>query len=125
MNSLDRFIPPHSAALLPSFAACHVALDKPSLLGRFLAAAMAIFGLAPSRVFAANQTWTNTGSVCGNWSETNIYFKQAPVSPLGDLLCGWGGDSQRGRLGALVPLISDLAPRPHPTHINSCLPDGF
>jgi hypothetical protein len=32
-----------------------------------LAAAMAFFVLAPSSVFAANQTWSKTGAVNGNW----------------------------------------------------------
>jgi autotransporter-associated beta strand protein len=48
-----------------------MALDKRCLRVQFLAAAMSVFVLAPSGVFAANQTWSNTGSVSGNWSETS------------------------------------------------------
>jgi autotransporter-associated beta strand protein len=48
-----------------------MALDKRCLRIQFLAAAMSVFVLAPSGVFAANQTWSNTGTVSGNWSETS------------------------------------------------------
>lgn len=68
MDPLLNFIQPCSAGRLQSFDACHVALDKRSLLVKFLAADMAVFVLAPSNVFAANQTWSNTGTVSGNWS---------------------------------------------------------
>jgi len=50
---------------------------------------------------------------------TTIYRLGAALA---ESLCGRGGDSQRGRFGALGPWISDFHPEPRPTHISSCLP---
>ena len=68
MNPLQSSIRPDSAALSQRLGACSRALDTSSLIVKFLlAAAMAFFVLAPSSVFAANQTWSKTGAVNGNW----------------------------------------------------------
>ena len=44
------------------------------------------------------------------------------VTGLAEPLCARGGDSQRGRLGALVPWISDFQPDLNPSHTS---PDEF
>jgi hypothetical protein len=44
------------------------------------------------------------------------------VAGLAEALCGWGGASQRGRLGAFVPWISEFQPDLNPSHIS---PDEF
>ncbi|NDG70538.1 MAG: hypothetical protein EBY32_04385, partial [Proteobacteria bacterium] len=70
MKLLSTAIRPRSAGRLQKFSACNLALDKCSLLVKILAAAMAVFVLAPSSVFAQSGTWLNTGSTSANWSET-------------------------------------------------------
>jgi hypothetical protein len=80
MNPPYSLILTSSEAILQRISACRLALDKSSLFVQFLAAAMVLFVLAPSSVFAANQTWTNNGSVSANWSETT----------------NWGGNAAPG-----------------------------
>jgi autotransporter-associated beta strand protein len=71
MKTLRNLFLPRSAVRLPCLVSCNLARKKCALFVKNLAAAMAVFVLAPPSVFAASQTWSNTGTVSANWSETS------------------------------------------------------
>ena len=80
MKTLPTTIRLRSAGHLQSFDACNLALNKCGLLVRFLAAAMAVFVLAASSVFAASQTWDGGSTVNGTWS-TAANWVGDPTAP--------------------------------------------
>jgi len=69
MKLLPTTIRPRSAGRLQRFSACNLARKKCALFVKILAAAMVVFALSPSSVFAQSGTWLNNGTNA-NWSET-------------------------------------------------------
>jgi hypothetical protein len=59
---------------------CNLARKKCALFVKILAAAMVVFALSPSSVFAASQTWDGGSTVNGTWS-TAANWVGDPTAP--------------------------------------------
>ena len=103
MKPLRNLFLPRSAVRLPYLVSCNLARKKCTLFVKNLAATMVVFALAPSSVFAANQTWDGGSTANGTWSTAANWIGD-PTAP---------GDPFRKEGAQFHPLFELTLPKEH------------